>query len=449
MSLVVLTIIGTLFAIIDNKKYFLFALLIIGFFIRTDIYLFQPFFLFSKHTFGPQTVMIYAFDLPLILLSLFLIMQIRRKPYQYKQLYKSDIAAILFMIFCVFSFKNSIYPVLTFYGILVMLRMPIIYFCFSRGIENEQDIRFIIKIFMFCMLTQSLIGIAQYFFESLGWLNVLAESKVQSYKMIMGDYTPNRAFGTFSWTTVFAQYLAMLVPLSLAFFVFTTHKKQQLVSGFVYFITIVALLLSFARAAWISISLVFILMFLLSLCKLKTRNLFIKWRFCTIFIIVISLVLINSNIILERIKGKDFGSSYNRVLMNKVAFNIIFHRPIFGIGLNNYTEIMDHYGIQRLIPGQTGGVHNAFLYVAAEIGTVGLFTLLYLWIITFKRLISCFNKENDYIWITSAGLICSFLALFIHSNVEPGFHVHHQLNAMLWSFFGFAGALKIISRNSQ
>ena len=156
-----------------------------------------------------------------------------------------------------------------------------------------------------------------------------------------------------------------------------------------------------------------------------------------------------SNRIISRLAMSDYGSAYARIPMAKVALNMIIHNPVIGVGLNNYTEVMYQYGLGKLLPGQTCGVHNAFLFMCAEIGIIGLIIFLYLWFIAYKRLLFCYKNSSAYIWKTSASLLCGFTALFIHANVEQSFYYHVQLNAMLWSFFGLAAAIKVITINRQ
>ena len=128
--------------------------------------------------------------------------------------------------------------------------------------------------------------------------------------------------------------------------------------------------------------------------------------------------------------------------MMKVAFRMIADNPIFGVGLHNYTQVMRSYGIAELIHGWDFGVHNSFLYLLAETGIFCLLAILFLWFITLKRLIFCLKKDEGFLWKLSAGMLCGLAALFIHSQVEEGFHVHQALNAMLWAYFGLAAALK-------
>jgi O-antigen ligase len=326
-----------------------------------------------------------------------------------------------------------------------MLRMPLIYYCLSRGITSEKEVRFAVWVLIFSVFIQSALSIAQTFGGSFSWLQRLVEMDEQVSLHQIGTSVYGRAYGTIGYTTVFAQYLGMISPLALAFFVFKKVKWEYFVSGLVYILAIVAMILSLSRAEWGNLIVVFILILLMGIRKKIFQDRTVKLRVLTVFLGAVLIGLIFSPRLIARLSSEDYSSALERIPMAKVALSMIVHNPILGVGLNNYAENMYSYGMGRLLPGQVYGVHNSFLFLAAEIGIFGLLAILYLWIISYRRLIFCFKNGEPFIWIISAGLICGLTALFIHSNVEQGFHVHQQLNGMLWSFFGIAAALKVIT----
>lgn len=434
----------TSFIVVKNKKLFLIALLLFGFSIQTSIFLWTPSTTFYMHGSGPSAAPeLYAFDLPLLFLFLFLFT--RRDKNKSVEFIKSDVASLLLIFFCVLSFISSEYRIFSFTGMLVMIRMPVIYYCLSRGITSEKDVKFVSAMLIFCVFIQSVLGIAQAFWGSFGWLYRLIERSEQVYMINLGRFTFGRPYGTIGYTTVYAQYLGLLSPLALASFLFEKVKWKQLILGFVYFLAVGALILSLSRAEWINLVIVFILILFMSIWKKQFQDRSVKYKFLIILFSVVLVGLIFSDRIVSRITMPDFGSAYSRIPMLKVALNMLIHNPVLGVGLNTYTESMYSYGLAHLLPGYSYGVHNAFMYLAAETGIFGLIALLYLWVITYKRLIFCFRNGESYIWIISVGLICGFTAFFIHSSVEQGFHVHQQLNGMMWSFFGIGAAMKIIT----
>src|SRR5207253_9160049 len=72
---------------------------------------------------------------------------------------------------------------------------------------------------------------------------------------------------------------------------------------------------------------------------------------------------------------KFWGEIEARAELNATALQIIRDAPLFGVGLNNYSVMLDDYDFYGFIfPGYP--VHNLFLLVFAEMGLVGLLAQL-------------------------------------------------------------------------
>jgi O-Antigen ligase. len=251
-----------------------------------------------------------------------------------------------------------------------------------------------------------------------------------------------RATGTIGYTTVFAQWLGMLSPIALAYVIFSQSNLMRLGAGVAYVFAIIALILSVSRAEWLNLPIVFAILLIIWFFKKNVNRRSSTFVFIAMFIVIGLVVALQSNLIVERLTAPDSDSAYIRIPMMKVAFRMIANNPIFGVGLHNYTQVMRSYGIAELIHGWDFGVHNSFLYLLAETGPFCLLAILFLWFITLKRLIFCLGKDDGFLWKLAAGMLCGLVALFIHSQVEEGFHVHQVLNATLWAYFGLAAALK-------
>ena len=431
----------SLLSISNNKKKFLLASLIITCMIRTNVNLWMP--TPSYYSTGSGTtstaIELFAFDPPLILLALYLL--IERKAKKNTSFKISDIAAMLFILFTTLSIVNCEYPFLAIVRLPVLLRMPLIYYCLSRGVMSKQDVNVVAQVLIFCIMLQSFLAIAQTYFGTFAWLGSIVERTDQVTTVQVGNLEVGRATGTIGYTTVFAQYMGMLSPIALSFFVFSSSNRNQLIALTAYVLSLLALFLSRSRAEFINLPIVFLLILIMAVYKRK----FIPMNILKISSVLGAMIVIFS-IYSETIIGRfilpDEDSAYSRIPMNRIAVNVIKSNPVFGVGLHNYTHAMHKYGIDKEIPNMEFGVHNTFLYIAAETGIINLFFILFLWFTTYKRLLYCLKNDDTSLWIVAAGLMCGLTALFIHSNVEEGFHVHQVLSCMLWSYFGLAAALK-------
>jgi len=438
----VLLLFAILLAIVKQKKMFLLCALFISFVIRTNINLWLPHatrFLTGSGT-TSTAVELFAFDPALILLSFYILLT--RNKNKFKEFKTSDIASLLFLFFCILSLFNSFYPNLTLVRLPVMLRMPLIYYCVSRGLTTERELKTLAWVIIALVFLESGLAILQTAFGSSQWMASIMERQEQVSFVEAGAFEARRATGTIGYTTVFAQWIGMLSPLALAFAVFCRGNLTRLTAGITYTLAVIALILAVSRAEWINLPIVFAIFLAIWFRKAKINRPSSALVFAAIFVVVVLVVGFQYNLIVARLTGPDSESAYSRLPMMKVAARVIANNPIFGVGLHNYTQVMRSYGSAELLPGWNFGVHNSFLYLLAETGIFCLVTMLFLWFITFKRLIFCLKNDDSFLWKLAAGMLCGLTALFIHSQVEEGFHIHQALNTMLWAYFGFAAALK-------
>jgi O-antigen ligase len=432
----------SLFAIVKNKKMFLLCFLFISFVIRTNINLWLPHATVFSTGSGTTTtaVELFAFDPALILLSFYLLLT--RDKNKFKEFRTTDIAALFFLFFCTLSLVNSSYPNLTLVRLPVMARMPLIYYCLSRGVTSRREVKVLSCVIIGLVLLESVLAILQTNLGSFHWVASIVERKEQVTTVELDAIEVGRATGTIGYTTVFAQWLGMLSPIALAFVIFSQSNLMRLSAGATYVLAIVALILAVSRAEWLIIPIVFAILLIIWFFKKNVNRRSSTLVFTSMFIVVGLVVALKYNLIAARLTAPDSESAYIRIPMMKVAFRMIANNPIFGVGLHNYTQVMRSYGIAELIPGWNFGVHNSFLYLWAETGPFCLLAILSLWFITIKRLIFCLKKDDGFLWKLAAGMLCGLAALFIHSQVEEGYHVHQVLNATLWAYFGLAAALK-------
>lgn len=118
---------------------------------------------------------------------------------------------------------------------------------------------------------------------------------------------------------------------------------------------------------------------------------------------------------LERILGKGDAASMSvdwRFAMTKIAASMIHEHPILGVGLGNYLGL--YYKHMRWADEASKVptiMHNGYLAVWAEQGTLGLIAFLSMFgsaMLVLLRLIR--RPANDYIHYTSVGLLGGLVA---------------------------------------
>lgn len=196
-----------------------------------------------------------------------------------------------------------------------------------------------------------------------------------------------------------------------------------------------AVILSNARTSIVILGLdVIFIVFLSYLIKIKhnpKNAVYILHIFFISLIVVFAFALI-ANIIIDRFINSDFNHQYGyRNMLNQMAYEIIFNDVktiLFGIGPNNYTDIISRYGEGF---AYSNPVHNLYLLFWAESGVFFLiFYIVILLSIILKMLLVVF-KGNLKLSLKAVGILASTVNLAIYNFT--GWAPYHNQNFYMFS----------------
>ena len=238
-----------------------------------------------------------------------------------------------------------------------------------------------------------------------------------------------------------AQYLIIVLPLSITLSLFASHKVKRSLSIIVSLILIFCLFLTFARGAWLGFiaSLIF-LGFALPLPRLKRQ---FKW----LIPLALILVIIASYFVLsqETFRKELFRRIPARIINWKSTLLMIKARPILGSGIGNLYYVLPQYlspEFHKILPMQRiAESHNDYLHIWAEIGILGLLAFIWSVIIYFRKGFQRFREGKKY----QKALIVAFMAAIIATLVQSlvSFNLHRPVpNLMFWSIL----ALTLVSQ---
>lgn len=222
-----------------------------------------------------------------------------------------------------------------------------------------------------------------------------------------------RTFGTFPDPHLFSLYLSMIFPISIYLYKKFSQKKYLFFSLTI----LLAILLSFSRAAYLAI----ITGGLFLLINSTTKNFFKKRVFLLYFSFVFLLFLfIIPNPLIHRFQSSftfQDGSNSGRIEMWQTALKNIQQKPILGLGLGGFADKLDSsLGIRNPIYA-----HNLLLDFGAE---TGIFNMLILSALLLSPILFYLNnkkmlKNNPN--HLSKFIATSFVIFFIHSLFETPF----------------------------
>lgn len=175
-----------------------------------------------------------------------------------------------------------------------------------------------------------------------------------------------RPYSTFSHPNSLAGFL--LVVLILLF------PARNILERLAFVFGTVVLFLSFSQTAWLVSILV--LVFLL----FQRPRKYSKWGKIILFVSVFASLFLGK--IWSALSGNTIFPEeiFLRVELLSSAYKMFLDSPIFGVGLNNFINLLPLYGATPAVSWWLQPVHNIFVLWTVETGLVGLLFLLYfLW----------------------------------------------------------------------
>jgi len=254
-------------------------------------------------------------------------------------------------------------------------------------------------------------------------------------------------YSTFYQADAFAAYLLLFLPFFVISLLYINVSVLFYISAAATYLTGLCLLLSFSRAAWISMGLILILWIILNFRNFKGR----LYRLITLAVIIAAIFVTASYLtqkkvslqVPEKIKtraenlisGND-NSVTARISFWKSTIKIIQKSPVTGIGFELFSRYYPMYQTDQRYFGKYA--HSSLLEFWCETGSLGLIFLLgfIVWglILLFRKW--AFPRQPEY-WYIYQGLLLGVVAVLIHSSVDMDF----KYPAILAGFFAVLGLL--------
>jgi O-antigen ligase len=356
-------------------------------------------------------------------------------------------APILYMLAGFLSFYNASSPELVVLE-LIRLAMLFVIFFIIMNLRDRREITTFVFVLSIGVVLQACIAYYQYKTgRSLG-LGAFGERALVTTQTV--GFIVSRATGTIGHPNILAYYFEMLVPLMFAMFL--AEERGWL--RFWYLLALMCglggLVTTLSRGGWltvpVSLTLVFIAAYRPKFTRVKMHGFLAFGLICGV--LFLSLVYPTVE---RRLNFTDFGSAKSRVPLNVAAISVIKQFPITGVGLNNLARVFRTYdttGGSALVAGGIHVVHNLFLCVWVETGTIGIAAFLWMFVAAFgvalKYLFRASNPERAILIGAAAGV----LAQMIHGLFDPGFRILMNTSMLFYSLLGLIGAVAVHYRDA-
>jgi len=427
----------------DVKRFFL-AILVFALPIQLDITIRH-----SGHLGGAAGFIISLFDITLAVLYVLWISELVRNKNAKINFFPRISLPFFFLIsMATLSMASAPFPKLSLFEIVQVFKMYFGFLYIANNIKSRKEIQFVITFLLLGLFLESVLGLAQYKFDRPFVPSILGGPEKLGY-IRLGEPL-SRISGTWASYNDFAWYLTFMLPISMSLLFYRIKGIYKLMCGLTLVVGIGALICTLSRAGWSSFVIAALIVLLLNFSRTKGKTGLNSFAISLVVILIFvsTIVTVNPqflNIVNRRIFSDDYNAAQSRIPQMNIAWNIIRTNPFLGIGINNYTEVMEDYDTTdiKLISITRHQVHNIFLQIAAEMGIMGLVIFIWLILMVYKEgLIYIKSSEGTMSGIV-VGIIAGTSAFLIHGLVDAASLGNH-LFLIFWFFTGIIIAIRKI-----
>jgi len=354
-------------------------------------------------------------------------------------------ALVLYMLSGILSLYNALSKELVVLELVRLMFLLIIFYTVMNFGKREYISVFILTLSI-CVFLEFLLSFYQYKTGRLFGLYAFGETR---YEFGLG-YLQSRVSGTFSHANGLAYFFELLLPLMFAMILVEENKMLKLWYTVVFLFGLYGLIITLSRGGWLATAVSLPIVFLLLFRKRITEKKFILSLFFGLAAVIVLGVIFYPTIA-KRFQAYDYGSAGTRRPLNIAAISVIKQFPIAGVGMNNFAKVFRTYdttGGSSLFQTQ-GLVHNLFLGVWTETGTIGIIAFIWIFLSSFIVAIRLLSKVPLWYSGILVGVSAGLLAQIIHGMFDPGFRVLMSTSMLVYSMIGLIGAVSVLYQKKK
>ena len=353
-------------------------------------------------------------------------------------------APLLYMMAGFLSFYNAASPELVILE-LVRLTMLFLIFFIIMNLRNKEQIATFVFSLSIGIVFEALIAFYQYRTGQALGLGVLGE---RLFPLGAGYMT--RAGGTIGHPNLVGYFFEMLVPLMLAMSIVEEKGLRKLWYMAAALCGLLGMFATMSRGSWITVPVSLPLVFFVAYGKRLTQPKTYMFLLPGVLAALLLFFLFVLPVISHRLTLED-PAARSRIPLNAAAFSIVKQFPVTGVGLNNLGAVFRTYDT-------TGGsavfttegdvqhiVHNIYLWVWSETGTIGLVTFAGIFLSAFYVGLKTLFAAQPWQRGVLIGAVSGLLAQTIHGLVDPGFRILMSTSMLFYSLIGLIGAVALTS----
>ncbi|NLX61469.1 MAG: polymerase, partial [Tissierellia bacterium] len=310
---------------------------------------------------------------------------------------------ILYIIFITINTITSNDPIGSFRDLSKHLTSIGFIFVLINSIRSKKDFNILVVLLIISATLTAVYGLYQ-----LATGNVVMEDKWVDEATNPDLQT--RIYSVFGNPNIFAEYLIMLIPISLSSFWFSKRIHKKALFLITSLVLVLALVLTMSRGGWIGFA--FGIFVFILLVEKRLLLLPIPAAIGGLFILPDAIL----NRLMSILNFADSSNDY-RIRMWKFTLEVIRDNWLVGVGFGHlpFREAFGRYTRTMV----TYHAHNTYLETMAEMGILGFIVFISFLFVLFKYTIKKLIKGNDeYTKIITAGILSGLAAVLVQGLVE-------------------------------
>lgn len=332
-------------------------------------------------------------------------------------------------------------PHLILFDLFIGLKALLIYVLAAHLFEPERDLRPVLLGLAAAVVFEAALTVAQVMKVAPLWLVAIREASVEDYvETTAGRF--GRAGGTVGNSTALAAFFGLTLPVAVALLFAPLSRRARALTRIPLVAGAVGLLLTLARAAWGGVLVGVGLIFLRNRRDVLSPRI-LPWLLTAV--VAGAVTLSASEVVRTRLKEQtiDF-----RIRVASVALEMIKANPVFGVGLNNFSDVIDRYETWQNVAYIGWPVHSLYLLILSETGLVG-FVFWMGWMISAFAAARRAVRHAPVPWNHVAlGIAAGLVALLTHMLVDVGYVVS-PIRYQTWFMVGLLVRIETLRRRGE
>jgi putative inorganic carbon (HCO3(-)) transporter len=325
---------------------------------------------------------------------------------------------------------------LSWFEIALLLQMYLVFLYVANVVRTREQVLFVVFFLLVGCLIESVLMVTLAFSDLPSGLWGPAHIRVDT----QAHGGLSRIGGTVGSPNEAGAYLSLVLSLAVSLLFSDIPWTYKWLAASVVGFGGTALILTFSRGAWVSFISAIALFFLL---LWRRKRAFFKAPIVALAILLMAYLPFH-NAVEGRLLADDNGSAESRIPLMNLAFRIIEDHPLFGVGSNNFSTVMDSYVTREFQSGFLYTVHNKYLLVWAELGAGGLLAYIAFLFGVLRKGWACWIFDDPLLSTLALGFTAATLGYMVHQTVDI-FH-DRAVTQLLWLVAGLLVAMHGILR---